>query len=466
MKPRAHRRRSATFAALAATLAEHVSAKHPLHTRAREPVRRDAHPKHHGCVEATFAVDHDLPPQLARGVFVPGKRYTALVRFSNAFKVRHDLIPDARGMAIKLRDVECDAMGELRIPPIGPPAGALMPEAMRTQDFLLVTHAEFFAKNAEEFLPITEALVGDHSKGGSGLRLLRCFIGLRPLRFRVRGLWALLMTNRVTSNPLFLTYFSQVPFRMGLRCTSRSHEGLPEWQSAKFCVRPLQRSGVAARLRTAGMAVTELLRSRFRRTLQHEAILSKSLHEYLVSDEARFEFCIQLREAAGRMPLDDATRRWSVVSSPFQRVATITIHRDLRYRNKAFVAQRMRLGERLTFTPWHGLQAHRPVGSINHARLIVYATISRMRNAMNRTGAEVPEVDAIAADRRESRPQFHGAGAESSAATTAGVGHVYRSSKAGTIRLADRDVWQIVLAAIRDVWQTAVAAVRYAGRRR
>lgn len=35
------------------------------------PMRRDAHPKAHGVVRATFAVEDDLPAELAHGVFQP-----------------------------------------------------------------------------------------------------------------------------------------------------------------------------------------------------------------------------------------------------------------------------------------------------------------------------------------------------------------------------------------------------------
>ena len=43
----------------------------------RRPALRDAHAKAHGCVQATFRVEDDLPPELAQGVFVPGKSYQA-----------------------------------------------------------------------------------------------------------------------------------------------------------------------------------------------------------------------------------------------------------------------------------------------------------------------------------------------------------------------------------------------------
>lgn len=48
-------------------------------------VLRGVHVKDHGCVTATFEVLPDIAENLRQGVFAqPGKKYSALVRFSNA----------------------------------------------------------------------------------------------------------------------------------------------------------------------------------------------------------------------------------------------------------------------------------------------------------------------------------------------------------------------------------------------
>src|SRR4051812_29033259 len=68
------------------------------------PVRRDQHPKHHGCVRAEFRVDNNLPEPLRHGLFQPGAKYDALIRFSNG-KGDDDRKGDAHGMAVKLLGV-------------------------------------------------------------------------------------------------------------------------------------------------------------------------------------------------------------------------------------------------------------------------------------------------------------------------------------------------------------------------
>jgi hypothetical protein len=46
---------------------------------------RNVHPRAPGCVRAEFRVEEHLRPELAQGVFIPGKRYPAWMRFSNSF---------------------------------------------------------------------------------------------------------------------------------------------------------------------------------------------------------------------------------------------------------------------------------------------------------------------------------------------------------------------------------------------
>ncbi|WP_255005810.1 hypothetical protein [Roseovarius sp. M141] len=44
---------------------------------------RDVHRKTHGCYRARVTISEDLDPALAKGLFIPGRDYDAVVRFSN-----------------------------------------------------------------------------------------------------------------------------------------------------------------------------------------------------------------------------------------------------------------------------------------------------------------------------------------------------------------------------------------------
>src|SRR5579862_8452190 len=66
--------------------------------------KRGQHPKHHGCVAATFTVLDGVPSDLRQGLFAKPQSFDALIRFSNG-RQQYDRRADAHGMAIKLLHV-------------------------------------------------------------------------------------------------------------------------------------------------------------------------------------------------------------------------------------------------------------------------------------------------------------------------------------------------------------------------
>ena len=87
---------------------------------------------------------------------------------------------------------------------------------------------------------------------------------------------------------------------------------------------------------------------------------------------------VQLRAHPDAMPIEDPTIEWSESAAPFVPVARITIApQDFdQPTQRAFC-------ENLSFTPWHGLDAHRPLGGINRVRRTVYETVSQLRHELN-----------------------------------------------------------------------------------
>jgi catalase len=335
-----------TAANIAATLAYQVRRDHAPH---RLPAQRDAHPKHHGTVEAELIVDGGIPEELRHGVFAaPGRRYQAWIRFSNAFRVRHDMARDARGIAIKLLGVDSN-------------------EA--TQDFLMVTHAAFFAANATDFLEFPAAVGSTGPKTAGALRAIRFFFRLRPpFRFRWRAFRAFGKTRIRASSPLAIRYFSQTPYRFG------PHE-------VKFSVRPTAPPSAAERFRFWARTLPWRVRPlSFLKSSISEHFLRDELFRALAANDVTFDFLVQRRTDPDAMPLDDATVIWSERRSPYVKVATLRLPRQSL--TAADVDERLAFSEHLSFTPWHTL-AHEPLGSINQARRVVYETISSLRHEMN-----------------------------------------------------------------------------------
>jgi hypothetical protein len=86
----------------------------------------------------------------------------------------------------------------------------------------------------------------------------------------------------------------------------------------------------------------------------------------------QFGFYVQLQADPETMPIEDPTRRWA---SPWEQVATIEIPaQDFNF------PDREAWGEGLSYTPWHTLKDHRPLGGINRARKAVYLVSSNLRH--------------------------------------------------------------------------------------
>jgi hypothetical protein len=362
------------FDTIGATLAHTLERQEPSRPSG-PPTGRDAHPKHHGCVTGTFTVEADLPPALRVGVCrEPGRQFDVWIRFSNAFKRRHDLTWDARGIAIKLLDVADTTTAP-------DPQAA---EAQATQDFLLVSHPEFFSRTAEDFLDFPAAVAAASSFAALASGIFPYFFGWRPSKWRWRGFLALLGSFKWIDNPLGIAYFSQVPYRFG---TDR----------AKYCVRPQQPSAGLRQPRFlllvaayVCLSLVPRLRDRFDRWAN---MLQTALLEHLRQREARFDFMVQI--GTETMPIDDAVVRWDERRAPFTKVATITIGR---LPDPFDLDEMMRIGEHLSFTPWHNLPEHEPLGSINACRRHVYQRISDLRHRLNHRMVREPRSGETAAE--------------------------------------------------------------------
>jgi hypothetical protein len=288
----------------------------------KRPVLRDAHPKAHGIVQAEFIVLDGLPEELRHGVFREPRTFDALIRFSAGnVEVQEDTIPQAAGMAIKLLGVEGEKL--------------LQREAdAQTQDFIMINAPIFFVSNLEEYVDLHEAM----DEG-----LLLEFVKARP-----RILEAITVVRGQTiNNPLQVRYWSMTPYLLGER-------------AIKFSATPLAR--------VANEPPAELGPD-FKREV---------LIEQVSSEDVYFEFSIQLQSDPETMPVEDPIVRWDETVSPFQRVALIRIPKQ-DVTSESWVA----FGENLSFTPWHSLPEHRPLGSTNRARLPIYEAISEFRHKTN-----------------------------------------------------------------------------------
>jgi hypothetical protein len=112
--------------------------------------------------------------------------------------------------------------------------------------------------------------------------------------------------------------------------------------------------------------------SRSRDCLREEMVDQLSRHPAILSS------MIQRQVDPVAMPTDDPTIEWPESLAPFRKVATITIPVQ-----QFDSPEQLALAEHISYTPWHTLPVHEPLGGINRVRLEVYRTISKLRHEMN-----------------------------------------------------------------------------------
>jgi hypothetical protein len=368
---------------------------------ARPHVKRDAHPKMHGCVQAILAVDHQTGgdrSRLQRGIFEAEREYPAWVRFSNAFHIQHDLELETRGMAIKLLGVE----GSRALP-----EGLENDREVQTQDFLLATFDAFFIPNSkydyQQFAVASDKGVG-------------ALIGFFRKNRLWRGLWAMLRSAWVlAANPLAITYYSQTPYRFGplgadgrpvdiVKVRARPLVGPALRRSLPFALwfrmKTIAATVILSYAQSRGAAATERAEDRCDRYLASRDLLRHALMKTLSTTDAVFEIAVQFRTGSEvSMPEDNATKRWSERVSPFCRVAELRIPRQVFWPEEGMprelqraTVEMMKLGENMSFNPWHARAEHTPVGSINEMRRHVYTAIARFRRSRNGVDQPVPTV--------------------------------------------------------------------------
>jgi hypothetical protein len=108
--------------------------------------------------------------------------------------------------------------------------------------------------------------------------------------------------------------------------------------------------------------------------------LRDAVVEFFRSNGAEWELRVQLCTDLGMMPIEDAATAWPEDKSPYRTVGRITVPPQTAWSEARAAA----VDDGMSFSPWHGLAAHRPLGSINRVRRTVYESAARFRAAKNR----------------------------------------------------------------------------------
>lgn len=91
---------------------------------------------------------------------------------------------------------------------------------------------------------------------------------------------------------------------------------------------------------------------------------------------------VQFQTDADKMPIEDSRVEWKAF---FFKVATIKILPP-----SFDSSEQMEFCENLSYTPWHSLPKHQPLGAINRCRKPIYNTISQLRHQLNAVSRQEP----------------------------------------------------------------------------
>ncbi|MFD4429699.1 catalase family protein [Nocardia sp. NPDC058497] len=306
---------------------------------------RDAHAKSHGILRGELTVPAGLPPELAQGLFATPATYPVIARLSSTSGViRSDQLRGVRGLGIKVLGVH----GQRALPD----------DEATTQDLIMVTHREFLFADAHAYLMkgmptawVLARLPDPVLQTGSSLLAA---VDQHVLRRIGRGVPPNLSVF-IAPNTHILgeTFYTSAPVRYGDYV-------------AKLLYVPVSPEVVALQ----GQPVSE------------EAgvnVHQDSVIDFFASHSATYELRAQLCTDTTTMPIEDATVPWPEDASPHRTVATIRF--DVQ---DPYTPERRAYGDDvLSFNSWRGLDAHRPLGSINRLKQRVYEASSNFRHDVN-----------------------------------------------------------------------------------
>ncbi|WP_257461667.1 catalase family protein [Archangium lipolyticum] len=289
-------------------------------------VQRPVFLKPQGHARGVFTIRPDLPQELRVGVFAL-EESSAWVRFSSDTVPQ---VPDAAnstlGLAIKLLDVP------------GPKLLGGEEQAL-THDFVLQNHDVFFVDDAETFAEFTEVSL-------SSPEAFEAFLSSHPDTARILQEMA-----KDEESVLLAHYSSTVPYAFGDRFV-------------KYAVRP---------------GADTCNPPPVPREKRGPNYLRRDLRRRLLERGARFDFFLQFQKDPETMPLEKATVRWSEELSPLIKVATL----ELPAGQDIDTPGQPEAIDNLSYSPWHALAEHSPVGSINRARRAVYKASADYRRRRN-----------------------------------------------------------------------------------
>jgi len=311
---------------------------------------RAVHAKSHGLLKGELRVLADLPPELAQGLFATAARYPVVIRLStNPGDLLDDSVSTPRGMALKIVGVSGTRL--------------LGTEDDLTQDFVMVNGPSFLKKDGKSFL--------------SGLKLLAATTDRAP------GLKKALSAALRGAESLVEAVGGKSPTLIGLGGHPETHLLGETFYSAT----PILHGQYMAKVSVAPVSpsLTALTNQPLNVNGKPNG-LRDAVIDFFSRQDAEWELRVQLCTDLEAMPIENAKVVWPEELSPYRAVARIVVPRQVGWSE----ARSKIVDDGFSFSPWHGLSAHRPLGSVNRLRKAAYQMSRRFRAARNGASADEP----------------------------------------------------------------------------
>ena len=316
---------------------------------------RAVHAKAHGYVKARFEVLPDLPATLAQGLFAEPATYDAIMRFSTTpGDILNDNISVPRGAALKVLDVP------------GPRLSGS--EGDTTQNYVFGNSPAFQIGTAEGFLKQLKVLAASTGRAEPLKHVVSVLSRNMEAGLHKIGHTSATLTTLAGQAPTHLlgeTFFSQGALLHGD-------------YFAKAGIFP-----VSQKLTSLSGSDLELS--------GHPDAIREAVAGYFAENGGEWEFRVQLATSLEDMPVEDAAALWPETESQYVAVARITAAPQDSWSDGA----RDFVEEHLAFSPWTGLAAHRPLGSVMRARRPAYVAAREYRAEAN--AAEIAEPTSVPA---------------------------------------------------------------------
>jgi hypothetical protein len=329
---------SQVFAELSQTM-QHITRTMASHYR---HAYRPVHAKSHGVLVGTLKIHSDLPERLTQGLFATAESHPVILRFStNPGDLLADSVSSPRGLAIKVLNVA----GEM----ISSHSGNT------TQDFVCINAKAFGAPDPAGFLEQLKVLDKTLEYPETVKQVVSTIARGTNLALRAIGIHSGALDNlgHPYTHMLGETFTTVAPIRYGDYI-------------AKIGIVPASENlkALTGKHVDAGHGFNPL---------------EEGIREFFQMNTGTWEVQAQLGLDGATTPIEDASKEWPEDRTPWKAVATLIVPPQESYSD----ARQVFVDEQLSFSPWHCLAAHQPLGGIMRSRRNAYEAAQMFRAQRN-----------------------------------------------------------------------------------